>query len=129
MDDLLQDLEEEKDHQSGDEQGLEGCQQGDHNTHTKQNFYQAGSSVTLDKEFYHGDTFSSKEIELRAEEMFFAGSRKGKGVACRIKDAVGSVKDKITSSSDILLVNNSKTNLSLLYVTKLRLTIRDMKAT
>ena len=74
--------------------------------HTKQKFYQAGSSVTLDKEFYHGDTLSSKEIELRAEEMFFAGSSKGKGVVRRIKDAVGSVKDKITSSSDILLVNN-----------------------
>ena len=50
---------------------LKGASKVIRDTHTKQNFYQAGSSVTLDKEFYHGDTFSSKEIELRAEEMFW----------------------------------------------------------
>ena len=49
-------------------------------------------------------------------------------MACRIKEAVGSVKDKITSSSDILLVNNSKTNLSLVYVTMIKLTIREIQA-
>ena len=58
---------------------LKGASKVITDTHTKQNFYQAGSSVTLDKEFYYGDTLSSKEIELRAEEMFFARSSKERG--------------------------------------------------